>query len=75
MNALEIICEGYMEQEHTDSEEVRVASEILEDRLTELLPIETAEQILMDALILSSESMKQGFMDGFKMAMRMMRDC
>lgn len=75
MNTLEIIYDGYLEQEHTDSKDVRVASEILEDRLTELLPIETAEELLMDALILSSESMKQRFMDGFKMAMRMMREC
>lgn len=75
MNALEIICEGYMEQEHTDSEEVREASDTLENKLMELLPFEVAEGLLVEALWLSSESMKQGFMDGFKMAMRMMRDC
>ncbi len=58
MNALEIIYEGYLDQEHEDGEEVRAASAILEDQLAELLPIEKAEQLLMDALVLSSESMR-----------------
>lgn len=52
-----------------------MASGIPEEQLEELLPIESAERLLMDALVLSSESMKQGFMDGFKVTVRMMRDC
>jgi hypothetical protein len=76
MNAIEIIYEGFMEQEQDiDTKEVREASAIIEEQLIRLLPLDKAERFYSDILSMVSASQKQGFVEGFRLAVRMMKDC
>jgi hypothetical protein len=76
MNAIEIIYEGFMEQEQDiDTKEVREASAIIEEQLIRLLPLDKAERFYGDILSMVSASQKQGFVEGFRLAVRMMKDC
>lgn len=76
MRAIEEIYEGYMDsQQIADSAETNTALDEIIYRLGKLLPEEQSSKITDLAVELAAESQKQGFMTGFKLAVRMMNEC
>lgn len=77
MNAIEHIFDGYISQKEDSnySEAVCEASAVIEQQLVKLVPLDKVELIYRDIMTLSLESQKQGFVEGFQLAVSMMREC
>lgn len=77
MKAIESIYAGYVEQtEQKNAPAVEEETKKVEQMLNRLLPAnEEQDRIYIQILAMAEESKKQGFIDGFRWAVRMMKEC
>lgn len=77
MKAIESIYAGYVEQtEQKNDPAVEEETKKVEQLLNRLLPVnEEQDRLYTQILTMAEESKKQGFIDGFRLAVRMMREC
>lgn len=77
MKAIESIYAGYVEQtEQKNAPAVEEETKKVEQLLNRLLPAnEEQDRLYIQILAMAEESKKQGFIDGFRLAVRMMKDC
>lgn len=77
MKAIESIYAGYVEQtEQKNAPAVEEETKKVEQLLNRLLPVnEEQDRLYIQILAMAEESKKQGFIDGFRLAVRMMKDC
>lgn len=77
MKAIESIYAGYVEQtEQKNAPAVEEETKKVEQMLNRLLPAnEEQDRLYIQILAMAEESKKQGFIDGFRLAIRMMKEC
>lgn len=77
MKAIESIYAGYVEQtEQKNAPAVEEETKKVEQLLNRLLPAnEEQDRLYIQILAMAEESKKQGFIDGFRLAIRMMKEC
>ena len=77
MKAIESIYAGYVEQtEQKNAPAVEEETRKVEQLLNRLLPAnEEQDRLYIQILAMTEESKKQGFIAGFRLAVRMMKDC
>lgn len=77
MKAIKSIYAGYVEQtEQKNAPAVEEETKKVEQLLNRLLPAnEEQDRLYIQILAMAEESKKQGFIDGFRLAVRMMKDC
>lgn len=77
MKAIESIYAGYVEQtEQKNTPAVEEETKKVEQLLNRLLPAnEEQDRLYIQILAMAEESKKQGFIDGFRLAVRMMKEC
>lgn len=77
MKAIESIYAGYVEQtEQKNAPVVEEETKKVEQLLNRLLPAnEEQDRLYIQILAMAEESKKQGFIDGFRLAVRMMKEC
>ena len=77
MKAIESIYAGYVEQtEQKNAPAVEEETKKVEQMLNRLLPAnEEQDRLYIQILAMAEESKKQGFIDGFRLAVRMMKEC
>lgn len=77
MKAIESIYAGYVEQtEQKNAPAVEEETKKVEQLLSRLLPVnEEQDRLYIQILAMAEESKKQGFIDGFRLAVRMMKEC
>lgn len=77
MKAIESIYAGYVEQtEQKNAPAVEEETKKVEQILNRLLPAnEEQDRLYIQILAMAEESKKQGFIDGFRLAVRMMKEC
>lgn len=77
MKAIESIYAGYVEQtEQKNAPAVEEETKKVEQLLNRRLPAnEEQDRLYIQILAMAEESKKQGFIDGFRLAVRMMKEC